>query len=40
MLGRAASRMSCVAPATRRQPLLTLAKNGSRHGRSLNVNRP
>jgi len=37
---RAASRMSCVGPATRRHPLLPLAKNGSRHGRSLNVNRP
>ena len=36
----AASRLSCVGPATRRQPLLPLAKNGSRHGYSLNVYRP
>ena len=37
---RAASRMSCVGPATRRHPLLPLAKSGSRHDRSLNLNRP
>ncbi len=36
----AASRLSCVGPATRRHPLLPLAKSGSRHDRSLNVDRP
>ncbi len=37
---RAASRLSCVGPATWRQPLLSLAKNGSRHDRNLIVHRP
>ena len=37
---RASSRLSCVGPATRQHPLLSLAKNGSRHDRSLNVYRP
>ncbi len=37
---RAASRMCCVGPATRRHPLLSLAKSGSAHGRSLNAYRP
>lgn len=36
----AAARMSCVGPATQRHPLLSLAKNGSRHGRNLNLNKP
>ena len=37
---RAASRAASVGPATARHPLLTLAKNRSRHGRDLNLNRP
>ncbi len=36
----AASRMSCVGPATRRHPLLPLAKSGSRHDYSLIVDGP
>ena len=36
----AASRAACVGPATRRHPLLTLAKIRSRHGHHLNVHRP
>ena len=37
---RAASRAASVGPATLRHPLLTLAKNRSRHGDRMNVNRP
>ncbi len=45
LFARAASRMSCVGPATRRHPLLPPvwwngAQSGSRHDRSLNLNRP
>ena len=40
VFARAASRAACVGPATRRHPLLALAKIRLRHGHHQNVNRP
>ncbi len=36
----AASRMSCVEPATRQHPLLTAGKSSSRRDNTLTANRP
>ncbi len=40
LCGRAASRASCVGPATGRHPLLAVAESGSRDDRCLIVTAP